>query len=182
MRYWKVLSKVLKGTVQGTKRYCPGCWKVLSKVLKGTVRYCPGYWKVLSKVSSQRNGEQQGIFKSSGRDCKEYQGYCNSKRGWLRKTWDTRAWNLCQGCTNPPGGGGQSTQVTKFCTLAPTIWRFSASDLLQRHLLASRILRWLLDFCKICEPLTLKTHKTRGYWDPKHRFVNSCFRIRKSKL
>jgi len=47
----------------------------------------------------------------------------------------------------------QVTVATGFCTMAPNISGFSVGNLLHVTLLAPRILRWLLDFWKICAPM-----------------------------
>ena len=47
--------------------------------------------------------------------------------------------NLLQGCTIP---GRQVAWVTKFCTVASSVW-----NILRITLLVPRLLRWLLDFC-----------------------------------
>jgi hypothetical protein len=59
-----------------------------------------------------------------------------------------------QGCTNP---GHQVTEATKFFSVDLNVCWFSVWNLLHVTLLATRILRWLLDFWKICVPL-LCTH------------------------
>jgi hypothetical protein len=55
--------------------------------------------------------------------------------------------NIQQGCTNP---GRLVAKITKFCTVAPNIFGSSV----RKHVtfLAPRILKWLLDFRKICIP------------------------------
>ena len=55
-----------------------------------------------------------------------------------------------QGCTNPRH---QVTKVIKLCTMEVTICASSQWNLLHVTLLVPRILRWLLDFWKICIPL-----------------------------
>jgi hypothetical protein len=60
--------------------------------------------------------------------------------------------SLIQGYTNP---GRQVARATTFCTMAHTEY-----NLLHISLLASRILRWLLDFWKICTPLHSITYNT----------------------
>jgi hypothetical protein len=52
-----------------------------------------------------------------------------------------------QGCTNP---GRRVARATKFCMVATNICGSSVWNLLHFTLLASRILRWLLNFWKIC--------------------------------
>jgi len=54
-------------------------------------------------------------------------------------------YSLLQGCRNP---GHQLTMVNKFCSVAP-----STCNLLHLNFLMSSILRWHLDFWKICAPL-----------------------------
>jgi hypothetical protein len=54
-------------------------------------------------------------------------------------------YSLVQGCRNP---GHQLTVVNKFCLLAP-----STCNLLNVNFLMPSILRWHLDFWKICAPL-----------------------------
>ena len=58
--------------------------------------------------------------------------------------------STAQGCANP---GIQVAVATKFSTVAPIICGFSALNSLHVTLLAPRILRWLLEFWKICAPL-----------------------------
>ena len=58
---------------------------------------------------------------------------------------------LWQGCTNP---ACQIARVTRFCSVAPNICGLSAWNLLHFTLLAPRIFGWLLEFRKICVPLT----------------------------
>jgi len=75
----------------------------------------------------------------------------------------TLTWSfLKQGCTNP---GDQVTVVTKFCTVASNICGPSVWYLLHVTLLAPTILRWLLDFWRICATLL------------KYTFLFSDFRI-----
>jgi len=47
----------------------------------------------------------------------------------------------------------QANVVTGFCMMAPNICGFPVRNLLHGTLLAPRILRWLLDFWKICAPV-----------------------------
>ena len=54
-----------------------------------------------------------------------------------------------QGCANP---GLQVARVTKFCTVAPSICGCSVWNLLHVTLLATRILKWLLDFWEVVHP------------------------------
>jgi hypothetical protein len=56
-----------------------------------------------------------------------------------------------QGCTNP---GRPVAMATKFFKVMPDICGFSVWALFRVIFLAPRILRWLLDFWKICAPLT----------------------------
>jgi hypothetical protein len=56
--------------------------------------------------------------------------------------------HLGQGCTNP------GRLANKFCTVAPNICGFSVWKLLDVTLLAKGILRWVVDFLRICAPLT----------------------------
>jgi hypothetical protein len=58
--------------------------------------------------------------------------------------------SLCQGCKNPRH---QLAIKTEFCTVVPNIFRLSVCNLLHVILLAPRILRCLVRFCKICVPL-----------------------------
>ena len=75
----------------------------------------------------------------------------------------TETWSfLKQGCTNPVD---QVMVVTKFCTVASNVCGRSVWYLLHVTLLALRILRWLLDFWRICAPLL------------KYTFLFSDFRI-----
>jgi hypothetical protein len=50
-------------------------------------------------------------------------------------------------CTNPVC---QVTHAPKFCTVAPNIYVSLVSDFLHVTLVALRIVRWLLDFQKMC--------------------------------
>jgi hypothetical protein len=43
--------------------------------------------------------------------------------------------------------------ATKYCRMAPNIYGYSEWKLLPVRLLAPRILRWFLDFLRICSPL-----------------------------
>jgi hypothetical protein len=54
-----------------------------------------------------------------------------------------------KGAQNP---GHHVTWMTTFCMVAPNIFGSSVWNLLHDLLLATRILRWLLDFSKICVP------------------------------
>ena len=54
-------------------------------------------------------------------------------------------YSLLQGCRNP---GHQLTLVNKFCSVAP-----STCNMLHVNFLMHSILRWHLDFWKICAPL-----------------------------
>lgn len=66
---------------------------------------------------------------------------------WLScRNWE----NSVQGCTNP---WHQVAMATKFCTVAPNIFGSSVWHFLRVVLIASRILRNLLDFWNICAPL-----------------------------
>ena len=56
-----------------------------------------------------------------------------------------------QECTNP---GCQITWKTKFCMVEPNICGALVWNLFHVTVLAPRILRWLIDFWKICEPLS----------------------------
>ena len=49
--------------------------------------------------------------------------------------------------------GVHKSRATKFCKLAPNIYGFSDCDLRNIILSAPRILRWLLEFWRICVPL-----------------------------
>jgi len=60
-----------------------------------------------------------------------------------------------EGCKNPLG---QVAVATKFCVVASNICGFSVWTLLHVTVLAPRILRWLLDFCKCCAALSSKTN------------------------
>jgi hypothetical protein len=62
---------------------------------------------------------------------------------WLQQNRD-------QECTN---SGSQVARATKFCRMAPNICASSVRNWLHVTVLALRILRWLLDFCKICASL-----------------------------
>jgi hypothetical protein len=57
---------------------------------------------------------------------------------------------VCQRCTNP---GNQIARATTFPSVARNICGSSGWKLLQVTLLGPGILRWLLDFSKICVPL-----------------------------
>lgn len=57
-----------------------------------------------------------------------------------------------RGCTNP---GCQVAKATKFCMVAPNTCGSSVWNLLHVTQLASRILRWLLEFWKFCAPVSL---------------------------
>ena len=60
--------------------------------------------------------------------------------------------HLNQGCTNP---NHQVVRMNKFCAVPPNVCGSSLWDLYHVTILASRILRWLLHFPKICAPLIL---------------------------
>jgi hypothetical protein len=51
----------------------------------------------------------------------------------------------------------------KFCTVAPNTCGSSVRNLLHVTLPARRILRWLLDFLKICAPLLLLFKDTTNF-------------------
>jgi len=55
-----------------------------------------------------------------------------------------------RGCTHPTS---QIAQVTKFCMVAHNICGTSVWNLFHVTLLAPRILKWILNFWKICGPL-----------------------------
>jgi len=61
------------------------------------------------------------------------------------KSWEKNVHRLWQEC--------QITMATRFCMVVSNIWGSSAWNLLHITLLAPRILRWLLEFGKICAPL-----------------------------
>jgi hypothetical protein len=74
------------------------------------------------------------------------------------------------GCTNPRC---RVTASTKFCMVAPNICGPWVWNLLHITLLAPRILRWLIDFWKICELLPEHTHVVL----PNHSSCNNfCFK------
>jgi hypothetical protein len=67
--------------------------------------------------------------------------------------------SLCQGCKNLRH---QLAITTEFCIVVPNICGLSICNLLHAILLAPRILRCLVCFCKICVPL----HYTMKYLPP----------------
>jgi hypothetical protein len=76
-----------------------------------------------------------------------------------RRNFHIRVMTLCrvincvmQGCTNPER---QVAVATAFCTAEPNICGSSVGNFFHVTFLASRILRWLLHFWKICTPLAL---------------------------
>jgi hypothetical protein len=74
---------------------------------------------------------------------------------WENKTKNSTFYTHTHtGCTNP---GCQVPMSTKFCVVVPNICGSSVWKLLRVTLLAPRILRRLLDFWKICEPLPAHT-------------------------
>jgi len=70
----------------------------------------------------------------------------NEKDGGRKWTW----YILRQRCINP---GRPDDWATKFSTVASNICGFWVHNLLHVTFLAPIILRWLLDFWKICRPL-----------------------------
>jgi hypothetical protein len=64
-------------------------------------------------------------------------------------TYDYTAY-VIRGCTN---SGHQDAPVTKFCLVEPN-FESSVCYLLYVILMACRILKWLVVFCKNCVPLT----------------------------
>jgi hypothetical protein len=57
---------------------------------------------------------------------------------------------LNEAWTNP---GRQVAREIKFCAVAPNVCGSLVWKLLRVTLLALRILRWLLDCCKVCPPV-----------------------------
>lgn len=68
---------------------------------------------------------------------------CTSQNTGAMHSWQT----LNQGCTNLRC---HVARPTKFCTVAPNVCGSAECDVLHVALLVSRILRWLLDFSKVC--------------------------------
>jgi hypothetical protein len=68
-------------------------------------------------------------------------------------------YDIHQRCTN-------LTKATKFCIAASNICVYSVLDLRHVTLMASRILRWVLDFWNICGLLIYNIRKTRKRQHP----------------
>jgi len=82
--------------------------------------------------------------------------FCLRKKLWNRNHLPYMLQNfepLYYGCTNPRH---QVAMVTKLCTVVPTICGSSAWNLLYVMFLVSRIIKWLLNFWKICAPLMMQ--------------------------
>ena len=77
---------------------------------------------------------------------------------------------LSQGCTNH---GPEVARATEFCTVEPSICRSSVWNLFRAILLATRNLRWLQDFGKICAPLTYKNVVSHSYYQTSGDRMNS---------